>query len=276
MAGSPGRSAVRRELDELALAGPREVLRGDLALAGLPGVVFAPAGGLGLPAVAFGHGWLQPVGRYLWLLRHLASWGIVAAAPATEPGPLASPGGLASDLRTALDVCAGARLAAAGGSRISVDPDRLALAGHGMGGGAAVLAAAVGAAGTAPVAAVVTLAVAETWPSAIGAAGLVRVPALHLAGGRDKVAPPVGNAEPVAAAWGGPASLRTLAKASHLGFTENRHWSDLILDGRPEYGTHRVARSFLTAFLLRHLTGETAYDELLDSPLKGTELVTFG
>ncbi|HEY7594672.1 MAG TPA: alpha/beta hydrolase, partial [Actinophytocola sp.] len=55
--------------EELSHKGPHRVLRGDLALVGLPGVVYTPTSGLGLPAIAFGHGWLQPPQRYLGLLR---------------------------------------------------------------------------------------------------------------------------------------------------------------------------------------------------------------
>src|SRR2546430_11096551 len=97
-------------LDELTRRGPHRVLRGDLALVGLPGLVYTPERGLGLPAVAFGHGWLQPPVRYAGLLRHLASWGIVVAAPGTHVGPLGSHRLLAADLRTALDMCTGVRL----------------------------------------------------------------------------------------------------------------------------------------------------------------------
>src|SRR5436305_7442058 len=85
-------------LEELGRPGPHEVLHGDLALVGLPGVVYTPRSGLGLPAVAFGHGWLQPASRYAGLLRHLASWGIVAAAPATQRGPMPSHRLFAADL----------------------------------------------------------------------------------------------------------------------------------------------------------------------------------
>ena len=114
----------------LADTGPHEVLRGDLGMIGVPGVVFAPAHGLGLPAVAFGHDWLQPVDRYAELLRHLASWGFVVAAPDSQRGPLPSHARFAADLRTALEVCVGVRL---GEGKISVDGRRTALAGHGIG-----------------------------------------------------------------------------------------------------------------------------------------------
>ncbi|SDF67078.1 Dienelactone hydrolase [Lentzea fradiae] len=257
---------AKQALEQLSRPGPHPVLRGHLALVGLPGVIFTPQSGLGLPAVAFGHGWMQPVRRYHGLLRHLASWGLVAAAPAVERGPLLSSRVLAANLMTTLDVCTGVRL---GEGKISVDPARLALAGHSMGGGAAVLAAS----GAERVKAVVTLAATETRPSALDAAREVRAPGLHLAAGEDRIAPPVGHSEAIAQAWGGPVQLRLLPKASHLGFTEGRHWSELLLDGSSERGSHKIGRAFVTAFLLRVLTGERTYDELLDSDLKNANLV---
>ena len=39
----------------LTRRGPHRVLRGDLAFAGLSGVVYTPESGLSLPGVAFGH-----------------------------------------------------------------------------------------------------------------------------------------------------------------------------------------------------------------------------
>ncbi|MGW6449702.1 dienelactone hydrolase family protein [Lentzea sp. NPDC055074] len=257
---------AKQALEQLSRPGPHPVLRGDLALVGLPGVIFTPQSGLGLPAVAFGHGWMQPVRRYHGLLRHLASWGVVAAAPAVERGPLLSARVLAANLQTTLDISTGVRL---GTGEISVDPSRLALAGHSMGGGAAVLAVA----GSDRVRAVVTLAATETRPSALDAAREVRAPGLHLAAGEDRIAPPVGHAEAIAQAWGGPVQLRLLPKASHLGFTEGRHWSELMLDGSGERASQKLGRAFVTAFMLRVLTGDRTYDELLDTDLKNANLV---
>lgn len=255
-------SKAKQLLDELSHPGPHQVFRGDLALIGLPGLVLTPRAGRGLPAVAFGHGWLQPPIRYRQLLRHLASWGIVVAAPATQRGPLASHRLFAADLSTALDICVGVRL---GEGDISVDPDRLGLAGHAIGGGCAVLAAAA-----APdrVRAVATLAPAQTSPFASDAASRCTMPGLHLAAGRDLVAPAAGNAEPIAHAWAGPVQLRVLPKAGHLGFTEGRHWSNLLLPGKAEKATHRVARALLTAFFLVHLAGRRDYEPVLTEHLK--------
>jgi dienelactone hydrolase len=250
----------------LADAGPHEVLRGDLGMIGVPGAVFAPAEGLGLPAVAFAHDWLQPVARYAGLLRHLASWGIVVAAPDSHRGALPSHARFAADLRTALDVCVGVRL---GEGRISVDGRRTALAGHGIGGGVALLAAA----DSPRLAAVVTLAVAQTRPSAVDAARRVTVPTLHLGAGRDTVSPVPGHAEPIAAAAGGPVSLRILRKADHTGFLDGKHWSDLLLTGGPNAKTRRLTRALVTAFLLHHLADEDRGDALVDGKVKGTELV---
>jgi dienelactone hydrolase len=251
----------------LAESGPHEVLRGDLGMIGVPGTVYTPAEGLGLPAVAFAHDWLQPVTRYNGLLRHLASWGFVVAAPDSHRGPLPSHARFAADLRTALDVCVGVRL---GDGRISVDARRTALMGHGIGGGVALLAAAE----TARLAAVVTLAVAQTHPSTLDAARRVTVPTLHVAAGRDTVSPPAGHAEPITAAAGGPVWLRTVRKAGHTGFLESKHWSDLLLTGGPNGRTRAIARALTTAFLLHHLADEDRGDVLVDGRVRGTDLVT--
>ncbi|MBI3690128.1 MAG: hypothetical protein HY239_05555, partial [Mycolicibacterium aromaticivorans] len=72
---------TRKLFAALTRRGPHHVLRGDLAFAGLPGIVFTPASGFNLPGVAFGHDWLTDVDHYVKTLEHLASWGIVAAAP---------------------------------------------------------------------------------------------------------------------------------------------------------------------------------------------------
>ncbi|SFQ25843.1 Chlorophyllase enzyme [Amycolatopsis arida] len=262
MAGKP-----RQLLEELSHDGPHDVLRGDLALVGLPGVVFTPRSGLGLPAVAFGHGWLQPARRYLGLLRHLASWGVVAAAPDTQRGPVPSHRLFAADLRDTLEMVTTVRL---GPSGISVDPERLGLAGHSVGGGAAVLAAAQE--GGPAARCVATVAATQTLPPATDAAGRLDVPGLHLVADDDLVAPAVANGEAIASAWGGPVRLRTLAKSSHLGVTEGGHWSQLLLHGKPHRGTQRLVRALFTAFFLTHLTGTDAYLPLLEADVKGAPI----
>ncbi len=256
---------AKEAVEQLSRPGPLPVLRGDLGMVGIPGVVFAPEEGLGLPAVAFGHDWLQPATRYTDLLRHLASWGIVAAAPSSHRGALPSHAGFAADLRTTLDVCAGVRL---GDGRISVDSRRTAFMGHGIGGGVALLAAV-----DHPRArAVVTIAVVQTRPSALDAARRITVPVLHLVAGKDTVAPAAGHAEPIAAAAGGDVWLRTLTKAGHTGFLSGSHWSDVVLSGSPDAKTRRLTRALVTAFLLRQLSDSDRVELLVDGKVPGTTL----
>lgn len=258
-------SSPKRLFGQLSQPGPHPVSRGNLALVGVPGFVFTPTEGKGLPAVAFGHGLLQPPARYAGLLRHLASWGIVAACPGTQRSPLPSHRMYAADLRVTLDICTDVRL---GEGEISVDPRKLGLAGHSMGASCAVLLAAE----DPRVRAVATLAIAESLPSAAEFAARCKMPALHLAAEDDLIAPSAGHATPVAKAWGGPAQLRTAPKSTHLAFTEGRHWSELLLHGKSRQQAVRTAKALFTAFFLKHLTGASDYDELLDGELKSAAI----
>ena len=89
---------------------------------------------MNLAGVAFGHDWIAGADRYRGTLEHLASWGIVAAAPATETSLAPSVLNMAFDLGTTLDIIAGVRL---GPGKISVHPTKLGVVGHGFGGSAA-------------------------------------------------------------------------------------------------------------------------------------------
>jgi dienelactone hydrolase len=257
---------AKETLGVLSRTGPHEVRHGDLGLVGVPGVIYTPASGLGLPAVVLGHDWMQPVGRYVELLRHLASWGIVAAAPGTQGSPLPSVTRFSTDLLTTLDVCVGVRL---GNGRISVDSRRTALAGHGIGGGAAVLAASR----RERLGALVTLAPSEVRPSAVEAARSVTAPTLHLAAAIDSMAPAAGHAERIAAAAGGPVQLRTLDKAGHLGFCEGMHWTGLLTGNTAQPKVRKMTRALVTAFLLEHLQGESRVSALTEGDVKGAPLV---
>src|SRR5690625_3534270 len=133
---------------------------------------------MNLPAVAFGHDWLTGVARYARLLEHLASWGIVAAAPHSERGPAPSVLNLAFDLGTALDIAAGVRL---GPGKLSVHPARRGVAGDGFGGSAAVFAAAGMAQGPTGIKAVAAVFPGVTTPPAVQPAATLATPGLVLA-----------------------------------------------------------------------------------------------
>ena len=265
----PSMKGAKDALGVLSRPGPNPVKHGDLGLIGLPGIVYTPAEGYQLPAVVIGHAWLQPAHRYHELLRHLATWGFVAAAPNTQRGPVPSVARFASDLNTVLDVCVGVRL---GDGHVSVDARKTALVGHGTGGGAAVLAAAR----RERLGALVTLAASEVKPSAIEAAAAVTVPTLHLAAAVDSLAPMEGHAQRIAAAQheaGTDVTLREIEKAGHLGFCEGRHWTSFLLQNRPQHRTRKIARALVTAFLMQELQNEKRVSSLTSGNVPGAPVV---
>lgn len=242
-------------LSTLTARGPHDVLRGNLGIAGQPGVVYTPAKGLNLPAVAFAHGWLAGASNYRRLLEHLASWGFVVAAPDTERGPIPSHLNLATDLLTTLDICTGVRL---GNGDISVHRDRLALVGHGMGAGTAVIAAS-----QREVAAVAALYPSPTAPSGEALAPNIEAPALILAGATD-IDSVSSNAIPLALAWAGPTVLRSVDRATHNGIVEGRRALAALGAGKHEPKTERLTRALLTGFLTYHLLGDKKYKPFAD------------
>lgn len=239
----------------LSRRGPHRILRGDLGFAGISGLVYTPASGFGLPAVAFGHDWLTGVERYTGTLEHLASWGIVAAAPNTERGLIPSVLNLSHDLGAAMDVLCSVRL---GSGDISVSPQKLGVCGHGFGGSAALFAAA----GAENVRAVAAVFPSVTKPSAEVAAAAVRVPGLVLATPDDAASLRTDAAE-VAAARDG-AVLRVVQKATLSEMLEKQGLAQLLGVPVPSNRTQRTIRALLTGFLLFQLTGDKKYREFAD------------
>ncbi len=249
-------ASTRKLAAALTRRGPHRVLKGDLAFAGLPGVVFTPESGLNLPAIAFGHDWVTGVDRYTGLLEHLASWGIVAAAPDTERGLAPSVLNLAFDLGTALDIAVGVRL---GPGKISVHPTKLGLAGHGFGGSAAVFAAA---GMQDKPKAVVTLFPTVTKPSAVEPAASLHVPGvIFSAPGEEKTVR--SNAAELSRAWR-PATLRVIKKAKSGGLAEGRRATKAFGLPGTHAGTQKAVRALLTGYLLYALAGDKTYKEFAD------------
>lgn len=246
---------IKSLFSSLTRRGPHQVLRGDLGFAGLKGVVYTPASGFHLPGLAFGHDWLNESDDYSGTLEHLASWGIVAAAPDTQLGFVPSALTLGHDLATTLDVISGVRL---GIGEISVARDKLALAGHGFGASAAVLAAA----NEARVAAVAAVFPAVTKPSAEAAAATLTVPGLVLATPDDAKSLRTDALE-VAAGWE-KAVLRVVDKANAGGLAEKRRISRLLGFPGSCNDTQKRVRALLTGFLLFQLTGDKTYKEFAD------------
>ncbi|BBX71796.1 dienelactone hydrolase family protein [Mycolicibacterium psychrotolerans] len=241
-------ASTKKLFSALTRRGPHKVLRGDLAFAGLPGTVYTPATGKNLPGVAFGHDWITSAERYDGTLEHLASWGIVAAAPNTETSLAPSVLNLAYDLGTALDIIAGVRL---GAGDISVHPGKLAVAGHGFGASAAVFAAAGMPAKPRAVFAAYPL--VSSPPAEQPAAGLT-VPGLILTDPGDPMTLR-SNAVELARAWK-PATLRSTSKTKAGGLVEGRRLATVVGLPGADKGTQRIVRALMTGYLLHMLTSE--------------------
>jgi dienelactone hydrolase len=240
----------------LTRRGPHRVLRGDLAFAGLSGSVFTPEKGLNLPAIAFGHDWLAAADRYHGLLEHLASWGIVAAAPNTERSVAPSVLNLAFDLGATLDVVSGVRL---GPGNISVHPRKLGVVGHGFGGSAAVFTAA----GMPDrMRAAVALFPSVTSPPTVEPARNLRVPGLILADPGDPMSLR-SNATELARVWP-DSTLRAAKNVKAGGLIEGRRLARVVGLPGADKETQKIVRALLTGYLLNQLNGDKTYLEFSD------------
>jgi pimeloyl-ACP methyl ester carboxylesterase len=249
-------ASTKKLFAALTKRGPHRVLRGDLAFAGLSGVVYTPESGLNLPGVAFGHDWLAAADRYGATLEHLASWGIVAAAPNTETGVAPSVLNLAFDLGTTLDIIAGVRL---GPGKISVHPTKLGVAGHGFGGSAAIFAAA----GMPDrLKAAVALFPTVSSPAAEQPAAGLRVPGMILSAPGEETSIR-SNAAQLSAAWR-RGTLRTVAKAEPGGLVEGFRLTRVVGLPGADRKTQKVVRALLTGYLLHALAGDKDYKDFGD------------
>jgi dienelactone hydrolase len=249
-------ASTKKLFAALTRRGPHRVLRGDLAFAGLPGVVYTPESGMNLAGVAFGHDWLAGVDRYCGTLEHLASWGIVAAAPDTEKSVAPSVLSLAFDLGTTLDIIAGVRL---GPGKISVHPTKLGVVGHGFGGSAAVFAAA---GMPAKLESVVAMFPTVTKPPTQEPAASLPVPGLVLTAPGDPMTLR-SNAVELARVWK-RATLRTVNKAKAGGLIEGRRLARVVGLPGADRSTQKVVRALVTGYLLHMLTGDKAYRDFAD------------
>jgi dienelactone hydrolase len=249
-------ASTKKLFSALTRRGPHRVLRGDLAFAGLPGVLYTPEFGMNLAGVALGHDWLAGGDHYEGTLEHLASWGIVAAAPNTETGVAPSVLNLAFDLGTTLDIIAGVRL---GPGKISVHPTKLGVVGHGFGGSAAVFAAA---GMPAKPKAVVAMFPTVTRPAAEQPAAGLTVPGLVLTAPGDPMTLR-SNAVELVQVWKA-ATLRTVSKAKAGGLIEGRRLARVVGLPGADRSTQKAVRALLTGYLLHALTGDKAYADFAD------------
>ena len=262
-------SAKLKKLSDLSKRGPHRVMEGDLGYTGLPGKVYAPAEGNNLPGVAFGHDWLKGIGAYEDTLRHLASWGIAVAAPDTETGFVADHPGLAADLETAMQILGGVRV---GNGNISISPSKLGIVGHGMGGGAAVLAAV----DNPKVKAVAAVYPANVAPSAVEAARNVFIPGMVVGPGKDgdSLFDP-GNPAKLAYNWAGEVVYRAPKKGDQQSFSEDNLVKRVLGLGKSDRGLQSTVRGLLVGYLLHQLEGDKSYASFSDPDAEGSGVESF-
>jgi dienelactone hydrolase len=169
------------------------------------------------PVVAFGHGFTQTASRYASTLTALAARGYVVVAPDSETGLFPNHGRFADDLWRSLRW--------ARDTQPNASPTLDAVAGHSMGGGAALVAADR----HPDIDTVLTLAAAETNPSATTAAAGTTVPMLFVVGSRDTVVPPSTTRSMYTAAAGG-SSFVTITGGYHCGFNDSTSFFGLGCD----------------------------------------------
>lgn len=261
-------SAKLKKLSDLSKRGPHRVLEGDLGYTGLPGKVYTPAEGKNLPAVAFGHDWTKDADDYHGTLRHLASWGIAVAAPNTETGFRPDHRGFAADLETSLQILAGVRL---GNGNISVSPGKLGIVGHGMGGGAAVLAAV----DNPKVKAVATVYPANVAPSAVEAARALFAPGMVIGPGEDgdSLFDP-GNPAKLAYNWAGDVVYRAPKKGDQQSFSEDGMIKRILGLGKSDRALQETVRGLLVGYLLHVLNDEKAYAGYAEADAEGSGVVS--
>lgn len=257
-------SAKLKKLSDLSKRGPHRVLEGDLGYTGLPGKVYTPAEGKNLPAVAFGHDWMKDVDAYHGTLRHLASWGIAVAAPNTETGIRPDQRGFAADLETSLQILAGVRL---GNGNISISPNKLGIVGHGMGGGAAVLAAV----DNPKVKAVASVYPSNVAPSAVEAARALFTPGMVIGPGEDgdSLFDP-GNPAKLAYNWAGDVVYRAPKKGDQQSFSEDGMLKRVLGLGKSDRALQETVRGLLVGYLLHVLGEEKAYSDYAEADAAGS------
>lgn len=201
------------------------------------------------PVVAFGHGFAQTAGRYASTLAALASRGYVVIAPDSETGLFPNHGRFADDLERSIRW---ARTTVPNAHR-SLD----AVAGHSMGGGAALVAADR----YPDIESVATLAAAETNPSATTASAGVSVPALYVVGDRDTIVRPA-TTRAMYDRKSSPARFVTITGGYHCGFNDSTSFFGIGCD------SGAISRSTQLA-ITRELLGDW-----LDATLRNQSVVS--
>ena len=224
------------------------------------------------PAVAFGHGFLQSVSSYASTLSHLASWGFILIAPASESGLFPNHSQFADDLRDCLTWLTWENDNPDSFLFGGVNTASFGVSGHSMGGGASLLAASR----DARILTVANLAAAETNPSAIAAMSLISRPVQLIAGSQDGITPPANHQIPMYTAANPPRQLPMIQGGWHCGFQDSSFAFGCDSGSLPRAEQLAVTRRLLTTWFLLYLQGDEArWYEVWGPPARQDTQVTF-
>ena len=222
----------------------------------MEGIVYRPVSGdpdsTPRPVVIFGHGYLAAAGRYDSICRRLASHGFYVVVPANpDPGFFGPFTPAARDMQAALDfIDSFARM-----PETNIDPHRIALAGHSMGGGAAFLDAQRDRTGA--VKAVVGLAPyrisTQMHPESL------RVPALVIAGSNDRSTPAATVRRLFFEPCPSPAIYALVRAGGHNGFLDITNWIEDQFEPFDRVVQLNATRAMMTAFLQVYLANDERY-----------------
>lgn len=169
------------------------------------------------PVIAFGHGFVIPWTDYGYLQTTLSSSGFIVVFPRTETSLSPSHTDFSLDLAFCINSLRNLNDLSQSLFFQHIDASACVM-GHSMGGGASLLAASDHPA----ISAVVTLAAAETSPSAITAASAIDIPALFITGDQDCITPLNDHQLPMYEAMNSDCkTIAILTGASHCQFAAN-------------------------------------------------------
>ncbi len=206
------------------------------------------------PVIVFGHEKEVAWNNYQYLWDRFVVKGFILAIPVTEMGGTPNADEFAKDLAFIASEFVSMRYDASS-FFYKKHNSKSCVMGHGMGGGAATLAAQY----NPSITALVTLAATETVPSAIAASSNITIPAVVISGGEDCVSPAGMNQLPM---FNNLASdcktFINLTDASHCNFAQNAGvctGTEVLCNGFPTsyQNTDHLATYYLASFLRYYL-----------------------
>lgn len=239
----------------------------------LPATVFAPADGSDRPLVVISAGFQMERTQYASYARHLATWGFVAVlADYADKGFFPDHAKLAADVPAVIDW-------ALAQPELAIDAQKIAVAGHSLGGKISVFAASLDSrikavVGWDPVDAN-SPSVAPEKMTGMTAAIAVIGETTNASGGGMPCAPAADNFQQFYAAAPSPAMSVTITGADHMDWVDDPSctFCGLCSPGTaaPEL-VRTVTRRLDVAWLRRQLLADTAMDPWLDAPPEASML----